>query len=211
MGNKKLKKDNFVNTTLWLEQVIGGDINNPVCGGGSQKSIQALIGLYNGIIRCNDTIAAACDINNAELEYDEALFSTCNETNAALRDEIDECVEKPESVGEGEICQCFSGLEDNIDRFKKKLYPIETKNGTVDRNCISILGAGSEKIKPKYNECVNALKDCNNYETSAISIINACHNDDGSRFLVGHAKAAMDEDEDYLDRLLDYDNDYEDY
>ena len=53
--------------------------------------------------------------------------------------------------------------------------------------------------------------ECNGFEDSAISIINACHNDNGERLVIPRSRSLEDDYEDLMYDLYEDDDLYEDF
>merc|ERR1719342_1955083 len=193
-ANKGLKKDEFTNSSLWLEAVVGGNVSNPVC---------------------NDVNAAGTDLG-IQIQAIFSVLSQCPESigSTCLVDNINDC-RNDTAYNIETRCPCLLEAVDAIDDFKKADYDIETVNGNVKKNCIVALLDTQKLARTQYETCVDSLIACKQNEDAAIEVINKCNNADSSitevriANIVSRHRSMLDEDYDeFMDDFEEIDYDY---
>merc|ERR1719347_1897052 len=132
-ANKGLKKDEFTNSSLWLEAVVGGNVSNPVCNDVSETSFgQEIQALYTVLSQCPESIGSSCVVDYASAELTPEQLEDCKDANTVVKDKINEC--RNDTVyNEQTRCPCLIDAVDVIDDFKKFDFNVETVNGTVEK------------------------------------------------------------------------------
>jgi len=212
-ANKGLKKDEFTNSSLWLEAVVGGNVSNPVCndvnvaGTALGLDIQAI---FSVLSQCPESIGSTCIVDYITAELTPEILESCDSTNTVLKEKINDCRDN-EAYNIETRCPCLIEAVDAIDDFKKTKYDIETVNGNVKKNCIVALLDTQKLARTQYETCVASLIACKQNEDAAIAVINNCNNADSStvdavkiaKIVSSHRSFSDDEINDEIDEIME--------
>jgi len=209
--NKGLKKDEFTNSSLWLEAVVGGDVTNPVCNGVEETSFgQEIQALYTVLSQCPESIGSSCVVDYASAELTPEQLEDCKDANTVVKDKINDC--RNDTVYDEQTrCPCLIDAVDVIDDFKKFDFNVETVNGTVEKNCMAALLDTQKLARTQYETCVDALIACKQSEDAAIEVINKCNNAASgltTRRIVSSHRNLFDYDDEFMDDFEEIDYDY---
>jgi len=216
-ANKGLKKDEFTNSSLWLEAVVGGNVSNPVCNdvnaAGTDLGIQ-IQAIFSVLSQCPESIGSTCLVDYITAELTPEILETCKSTNTFVKDKINDC-RNDTAYNIETRCPCLLEAVDAIDDFKKAKYDIETVDGIVTKSCIVALLDTQKLARTQYETCVDSLIACKQNEDAAIEVINKCNNADSSitevriANIVSRHRSMLDEDYDELmDDFDEIDYDY---
>merc|ERR1719481_959274 len=212
-ANKGLKKDEFTNSSLWLEAVVGGNVSNPVCNdvnaAGTDLGIQVQA-IFSVLSQCPESIGSTCLVDYITAELTPEILETCKTTNTIVKDKINDC-RNDTAYNVETRCPCLLEAVDAIDDFKKADYDIETVNGNVKKNCIAALLDTQKLARTQYETCVDSLIACKQNEDAAIAVINNCNNADSStvdavkiaKIVSSHRSFSDDEINDEIDEIME--------
>lgn len=196
---KGSKQDEFTNTTDILLRALGGDKSNPLCAGRSTqtKSLRDAVTTLEELGNCSAVINQSCYVNETQMGIDMDGFNECDQRNIELLNKADNAMDEPDETAKCLLWKEAAGMVDDL----------RTKYKVLNQTCYNAMNVASKATateKGLKGSCIAEFIKCKKAQDRAISVINACSNED--TIIIGNFRSLLTEMEDDYDE--DYDEDY---